>query len=283
MFQHRVRNRFTTQPCHVYSFISEFYSLEFSGIILDGNVADSECQYADQTHVYKDRKLNYSVTLTKVDLKNRRNSFYEIHLLESDDDDKKKYWIFRKWGRIGNTIGDSKTDPCNDVDDAISTFCAEFNDKTGNNFGEKLENLDVKFEKRPGKYNLVDIDCSENAKLAENFVSSTLSLPESVRNLMRLLFGKYAMSHMIFEFELDMAIMPLGKLSLGQLKKAMEVLKRISQEIGNEYPKDRLLYEASSEFYALVPHAVGLDNLPIISSKEMLEKKNGDDRKHEKH
>lgn len=203
--------------------------------------------------------------LTKVDLNTGLNSYYKIHLLESDDDGDKKYWIFKKWGRIGAAIGDSTTVSCNDLGNAISSFCAEFNEKTGNNFGDP-------FEKLPGKYNLIDIDYSENAKLAENFVSSTL--PKSVQNLMRLLFGKYAMSHMILEFDLDMAKMALGKLSLAQLKKAMEVLERISQEINSKYPKDRLFYEASSEFYALVPHAIGLDdNLPIINSKEMLEKK----------
>lgn len=88
-----------------------------------------------------------------------------------------------------------------------------------------------------------------------------------------MLFDKHILNHMPLEINPDMSIMPLGKLSQAQLEKAKKVLKHISQLIKTKSPDQRALVDASSQFYALVPHADGSKNLPIIDSKELLQKK----------
>lgn len=226
--------------------------------IIDGNVIDPDKM---KMHVYNDGKLNYCVYL--IDIGGGRNSYYKIKLFESDRDtaEKKEYLVRKKWGRIGTTVGCSKTYHCLDVDDAIHKFCSKFTKRTANIFGEQ-------FEKKPGKYNLVDIDYRHDISIEiQSPVASVL--PESVQNLVRLLFSEHSFDHLLLEFDLDVKKMPLGKLSEKQLQKALKVLERIELLIKNDSSAEYLLKEASNEFYALVPHNTGMNNLPIINSEKL--------------
>lgn len=230
--------------------------------MIDGNVIDPDQM---KMHIYNDGKLNYSVYLTNVG--GGRNSYYKIKLFESDGDaaKEKEYLVYRKWGRIGTTIGGSKTDNCLDSNDAINKFCSVFTAKTANNFGEK-------FDKKPGKYNLVDIDYRKDISI-EIYSTVDSMLPQSVQNLVRLLFSEHSFDHLLLEFDLDVKKMPLGKLSEEQLQKALKVLRRIELLIVNDSSAEYLLKEASNEFYALVPHNAGMNDLPIINSEKLYAEK----------
>lgn len=64
--------------------------------------------------------------------------------------------MFRAWGRVGTTIGDSKLTNYEDKEDAIQEFVATYEEKTGNAWSKRN-----KFEKLPGRFYPLDIDYGE--------------------------------------------------------------------------------------------------------------------------
>merc|ERR1719473_1815970 len=83
--------------------------------------------------------------LTKSDLDSGANSFYTLHLLESDDlqsDGSHHYYVFRKWGRIGSDQGGTKIEKFErNKDKAIKAFASQYLDKSGNTFGHKPDDF----------------------------------------------------------------------------------------------------------------------------------------------
>lgn len=67
-----------------------------------------------------------------------------------------RWFVFRSWGRVGTTIGDTKLTKMESKADAINDFVALYEEKTGNLW----ENRN-KFEKQPGKLYPLDIDYGE--------------------------------------------------------------------------------------------------------------------------
>ena len=53
----------------------------------------------------------YTAVLGMVDVVRGTNSYYKLQVLESDTC--KNYRVFRSWGRVGTTIGGSKTEVVN--------------------------------------------------------------------------------------------------------------------------------------------------------------------------
>lgn len=202
-----------------------------------------------------------------MDIESGKNSYYKIQLLESDSKQRKKYWVFRSWGRISTTIGNKKTEECGSLEEALSRFDEIFEEKTGNDFSMK------KFVKRPGLYYKMDIDYGEEAevkKIAKSDIKSELAVP--VQELVRLLFDVDVMKKMMLELHLDMEKMPLGKISAKQIKTAMKVLKEIAELIqsGAERP---LFIDASNRFYTLIPHDFGVQRPPIIETVDQISAK----------
>jgi hypothetical protein len=67
-----------------------------------------------------------------------------------------RWHVFRAWGRVGTTIGDTKLTKMDTKQEAIEDFVALYEEKTGNLW----ENRD-NFEKQPGKLYPLDIDYGE--------------------------------------------------------------------------------------------------------------------------
>lgn len=175
--------------------------------------------------------------------------------------------MFRSWGRISTTIGSTKLEPYNRLDDARDAFEEVYEERTGNFFGEKT------FVKYPGKYYKMDIDYGEEEevrKLAGSSIQSKLHTP--VQDLIQMLFDVNMMKQMMLEFDLDTEKMPLGKLSSKQIRAAMNVLNEISGLIENNGSNGQFV-EASNRFYTMIPHDFGVRRPPIIDSNEMIAKK----------
>lgn len=99
-------------------------------MILDGAVVDPDSGLEDLAHVYGEGKLKYFAILGKVDIQSDKNSYYKLQLLESDSKQKKRYWLFRSWGRISTTIGGKKTEDCASLEEAIRRFEALYEEKS---------------------------------------------------------------------------------------------------------------------------------------------------------
>ncbi|RZF40692.1 hypothetical protein LSTR_LSTR007983 [Laodelphax striatellus] len=237
-----------------------------------GTAVDPDSGLVDEAHVYKKGDDIYSVVLGLTDVQRDKNSFYKLQILESNDTKKKKYWLFRSWGRIGTPIGGDKVDSYSRLDEAISTFCRLFEEKSGN-----IWELHKHFEKVPGKMYILDMDYGDHKQGNElsslNANDSKLSKP--VQELLLMLFDMNLMKKAMVEFELDLEKMPLGKISKSQILKAYSVLSKLQGLIEkndgelkvNQKP---FLIEATNQFYTLVPHFFGTDKPTLLDDIEII-------------
>lgn len=228
--------------------------------LIEGTVVDPDSGFEDETHVYTNGKLQFYAVSGRVDIVEDKNSYYKIQLLESDDLDRyhlistisvcfvyiyfifiRRYWVFRSWGRVSTRIGGNALDSFHSLKDALISFETHYEEKTGNIFGQE-------FVKKPGRYYHMDINYGREEELDENKleVDSDIKskLPEKVQELVKILFDINLMKQFLYEFELDMEKMPLGKISLKQIQKAWSVLNEIAGliEKGAEQSGNRLWF-----------------------------------------
>uniref|UniRef100_A0A182XE12 Poly [ADP-ribose] polymerase n=1 Tax=Anopheles quadriannulatus TaxID=34691 RepID=A0A182XE12_ANOQN len=235
--------------------------------VKSGLVVDPDSGLADKAHVYKFHDVIYNCVLNKVDIQKDKNSFYKMQVLEGDT--KKKYWLFRAWGRIGTTIGGNKVENFSSADSAMSAFEDLFLEKTGNDWVRH----DSVYSKMPGAFYPIEIDYSEtkSKRLAENSGIKSKLAP-AVQDLVRMLFDVDAMNRVMMEFELDMEKMPLGKLSKRQLQSAMKVLSEISTLIGSGGSNAEFI-AASNRFYSYIPHNFGVSSVKVLDTLEQVKEK----------
>ena len=62
----------------------------------------------------EDGGVVYNAVLGMVDIVRGTNSYYKLQVLEGDRS--RSYYVFRSWGRVGTTIGGTKTE-------VRTTFC----------------------------------------------------------------------------------------------------------------------------------------------------------------
>eukprot|EP00656_Telonema_subtile_P047408 TRINITY_DN5441_c0_g1_i4.p1 TRINITY_DN5441_c0_g1~~TRINITY_DN5441_c0_g1_i4.p1 ORF type:complete len:975 (+),score=317.26 TRINITY_DN5441_c0_g1_i4:183-3107(+) len=214
------------------------------GVFMDSDVGD----LVKTAHVLVDKsaKKVYSEMLTATDMRSGTNSFYTLHLLESDKPKKKslQYWVFRKWGRIGVNQGGNKLEEFeDDKDAAIANFTKLYYEKTGNRFGQSSE-----FQAIPGKHVRVDVEHSALDPNANNNSQEASA-------------------------EGGDAGQPLGQLSKAQILKADKVLDKIQAllKAGVKTPKDdAMVLSHSAQYYTYVPHDFGTAKPPPIDNDKLL-------------
>ena len=59
-------------------------------------------------HVYEEKGAVYNAVMELVDIAKGTNSYYKLQLLEGDTS--KNYCVFRAWGRVGTSVGNSKVE-----------------------------------------------------------------------------------------------------------------------------------------------------------------------------
>ncbi|RHY28737.1 hypothetical protein DYB32_005747 [Aphanomyces invadans] len=97
---------------------------------------------------------DYLTDLMQTNLGTNNNKFYIIQLLQSVSDH--TYYVFTRWGRLGEA-GQHKLAPFgHDLDRAITQFEAKFSDKTRNKWADRHA-----FVKHSYKYQLVELDTTE--------------------------------------------------------------------------------------------------------------------------
>lgn len=248
-------------------------------IMVKGNSAvHPDSKLAKKAHIYlgKDGKP-CNTTLGMTDLSKGTNSYYEIQLIEKDSKD--VWFVFRKWGRVGTTIGGTKLERFESVSRALKSFNELYTERTGNKWEDR-----IKFVKQPGKYYPLDIDfgagddssskTSSGGKKVKKVDYSKTKLSKPVAQLMELLFDVRAMELSLKELEIDTEKMPLGKLSEQHLKEAYSVLSQIQDILKSPNPNQSHLLGLNNEFYTKIPHSIkaGLAP-PTIDSIRLLDKK----------
>ncbi|XP_050742158.1 poly [ADP-ribose] polymerase isoform X5 [Drosophila biarmipes] len=159
------------------------------------------------------------------------------------------YWIFRSWGRIGTSFGSSKIEEFDTSDSAKKKFKEVYADKTGNEFDKRHSFVNI-----AGCIYPIEIQYDDDQKLLRNstlFINSKLD--PSSQNLIMLMFDVDSLKRTLMEFHIDMDKMPLGKLSVHQIKAAYSVINEIFKLIETGTTNSKLI-DTTNRFYTLVPH-----------------------------
>lgn len=73
-------------------------------------------------------------------------------------------------------------------------------------------------------------------------------------------------------FQLDLALMPLGKLSRDVIKKGFELLQKLENHIIEHGETiDQEITRYTNEFFANIPHNVGNNGLPSLNRINLIE------------
>ncbi|XP_006835618.1 PREDICTED: poly [ADP-ribose] polymerase 2 [Chrysochloris asiatica] len=245
-------------------------------LLLKGKApVDPECTgKVGKAHVYCEGNDIYDVMLNQTNLQFNNNKYYLIQLLE--DDAQRNFSVWMRWGRVGKMGQHSLVACSGDLTKAKEIFQKKFLDKTKNNWEDR-----EKFEKVPGKYDMLQMDYASTAQVEEETnEGETLKSPlkrESqldlrVQELIKLICNVQAMEEMMIEMKYDTKKAPLGKLTVAQIKAGYQSLKKIEDCIRAGW-HGRVLTEACNEFYTRIPHDFGLRIPPLIRTEKELSEK----------
>lgn len=244
--------------------------------VFKGKVPVDHCchQKVGKAHIYCESGTHWEATLNQTQLRTNNNKFYIVQLLEEDG--KKAYSTWFRWGRVGKTGQSCLTDHGGDLEAAKDCFRKKFLDKTQNNWEEKDN-----FVKHPSKYDLVAVDFEAedepDAGNTETTPSVSASVPPSnldsrVQSLVELICDVRAMEDLVREMKYDSNKAPLGKLSTDQIKSGYVALKAIEDCINRGSLGDPLV-RACENFYTRIPHCFGMQRPPLIRTKEEVKEK----------
>ncbi|XP_043914187.1 poly [ADP-ribose] polymerase 2 isoform X2 [Protopterus annectens] len=237
---------------------------------------DAECKAkVGKAHVYCEGEDIFDVMLNQTNLQFNNNKYYIIQLLE--DDNKRNFSVWMRWGRVGKTGQNSLVDCGANLQKAKEIFAKKFFDKTKNEWEERST-----FEKVAGKYDLLQMDYTGGTKDEDEIDAPKKKRakqppPESkldkrIQDLVELICNIQAMEETVMEMKYDTKKAPLGKLTVEQIKAGYKSLKKIEDCI-NRKVTGKALLEACNEFYTRIPHDFGLKTPPIIRTREELKEK----------
>jgi len=224
-------------------------------------------------HVYESPTGDvFDVMLNQSNVGANNNKFYVIQLLESDD--KKRYYCFTRWGRVG--VPGQQALKASSLDGAKGEFLSKFREKTKNDWANRAS-----FVAYPGKYTWLEMayDDDEPAGGAGGGGEApSKAIPDSkleprLRSLIDLICDTRMMEEQMKEIGFDARKMPLGKLSSRVIKEGYEVLTELAAVLDKS--KKGSLADLSSRFYTVIPHDFGFARMSnfVIDSEEKLKQK----------
>jgi len=233
-----------------------------------GAYVDPDSELQEKAHVLKSGENLYSVVLGAVNIQDGKNSYYKLQILEHDK--KKKWYVFRSWGRVGTTIGGTKLQDFEDKHEAIRDFEFLYEEKTGNRWKNRKD-----FKKVAGRFFPLDIDMGENSEEVKKLSTkdSKSKLDKPIQELITLVFDIERMKSALVEFEIDLSKMPLGKLSKKQIESAYKILTEAQDMIKNETGSESKFLDASNRFFTLIPHDFGMRSPPLLDNPDLVKSK----------
>ena len=252
----------TIKPKSVKSFGKKNLIKKGRGVVepLSGKQADC--------HIYESGDDVFQCMLNQSNVHANNNKFYQIQLIESDSGG--NWWVFTRWGRNG-TPGSTGIKPFGTIAAAEKEFKTKFRAKTLNQWDSRDD-----FVKRPNQYQLMDITHGSDADSDSDAASENdtpCKLEPALKSVIELISDKKVMLQTMKQFEINTDELPLGMISKKQIKSAFQHLKHIDQELRKKNPSRKVLADESCGFYTLIPHVVGMKQLPIIRSDEMVQEK----------
>ncbi|KAM8703187.1 hypothetical protein ACLKA7_007896 [Drosophila subpalustris] len=150
--------------------------------VKNGLAVDPDSGLEDIAHVYVKGDTKYNIVLGLTDIQRNKNSYYKLQLLKADN--KNKYWIFRSWGRIGTTIGNSKERASNTrFIDASNRFYTLIPHNFGVNAPPLIESVEQVESLRQMLDSLSEIEVAYNIIKNENNVEGVNPLDKHYEEL----------------------------------------------------------------------------------------------------
>lgn len=226
-------------------------------------------------HVLQQGNEIYDATLNQTNVGNNNNKFYIIQVLENDSGG--NFLVYARWGRVGAKGGTKINGPYTSADDATSEFESKFYEKTRNDWSNRKD-----FVCQPKQYAWLEMDYDENGKESSvqgqsNPVPKSqprkTKLDASISKFISLICDINMMRQQMMEIGYNANKLPLGKLSKTTILKGYDVLKKISDVIGQS--NRALLEDLSSKFYTVIPHDFGFKKMRefVIDSPQKLKRK----------
>lgn len=242
---------------------------------------DAACPKASDYSVVGDRDV--TMNQTNIMLGNNNNKYYRIQLLQKGKRKAVKYFVWTRWGRVGESRSTQTKlmGPYADQATGEKTYDKKFKDKAGYGWHDR-----GKKEPIPGKYEPVSVDHSTNPEYiavaekalknggksaaAKQYLPSKLDA--ETKELIELLFEEDMYMDALKEFDIDVRRMPLGKMTNEQIEKGVDVLKSIEEMLKTGSASRAELDRLSSKFYTVLPHDFGRRKPPTIDNSNMLQR-----------
>ncbi|CAD8137177.1 unnamed protein product [Paramecium octaurelia] len=239
--------------------------------------------------VYEDPEYGlFQCLMSKVDIVNKnfhKNVFYKMQILL--DQNRNNYILFTKWGQIGEE-GQFQMTPFENLEATIKEYCKIFSAKTGGNNWKLIKRGEQEFEKKPGKYQLMQFSNNVSYKtflkpfdLSDKSPYPKCLLHQSIQTVIEQFSQVKLYQQELQNYHFDTSFVPLEKLNKTVILKAKEYLlelKEIVKEL-EEYMKltdqdlKRLqqfyseINEKSARYYELIPQTQMRQNvLPLLEN-----------------
>lgn len=217
----------------------------------------------------------YDAMLNQTNVGNNNNKFFVIQVLEVDGGG--TYMVYNRWGRVGVKGQDKLFGPYFNRDHAVEEFELKFFAKTRNHWCHRK-----KFVSYSKCYTWLEMDYGENEQFQNqgkpsstctNILHQESKLEPRVAKFISLICSISMMRVQMMEIGYNAEKLPLGKLSKSTIVKGYDVLKRLSDVIGQSNRK--LLEQLSGEFYTVIPHDFGFKKMSefVIDTPQKLKSK----------
>ncbi|CAF0863254.1 unnamed protein product [Adineta ricciae] len=238
----------------------------------------------------------YDVRLTKTDVTYGTHGLYNFYRMQIIKHKSKSnlYFLFTRWGRIGDAEGQYQLTPYSTLDECRKEFTKVFREKTGNAWKDTNE-----FETKPKKYTLIklnDREIHKHSNLSLNFkrlqteyCPSKLQSP-AFKDFLKTLINPQAIRSNINKTQLDVEWMPVSQLKRESLQKARDLLLELKKDIEKkqelalalQHPKPteqqnelkailESIYRRTNEYYSIVPlRGYADEKLPVIVDEQQL-------------
>lgn len=229
--------------------------------------------YGSGFQVVTDAGTTYAATLNQSNVSVNNNKFYILQVLQVPNT--AQYYFWSRWGRVGVDGQNMRMGPTS-LPAAISAYNSKLRDKSVKGDYRVVEmnyEDDAKDDVSKAKVTDSKLDQAKKEEDKKNEYE-TSSLPNSVKDLIKLIFDMKMIDTQMREIGYDSKKMPLGKLAKSSITKGYEALKGLMDEVKGKKNRDTLV-KYSNDFYSYIPHDFGFKHMSqfILDNEQKVKQK----------
>jgi poly [ADP-ribose] polymerase 2/3/4 len=206
---------------------------------------------------------NYTATLNQANITQNNNKFYIIQVVVVSTTN---FYIWTRYGRVGSVGATKLEGPSIHPDVYTRKFRSLFRTKTGIDWDNRLQSS------KPNKYAYMKLYSGQtDQRLIRSIPIIDPTLGDRVSLFVKELCSEKLMKTAMQTLEIDTNRLPLGNLSVDQLKDAGDILK-VLENIILSRGDAAALETQSSRFFTLIPQASRMNQrLPTIKTLKQIQ------------